>query len=110
MAYALGMGALLRRYWVIAAIIGLELVWTLLIHLRARAYRGNPAMAADNDAETIPLRGWRLMDLAYILYHFPVLLTVTSLRRKNAVPGWVLRTLTPVVYSALALLALRIWG
>jgi hypothetical protein len=105
--------SLLRRNWYVAVIFGLELFWFAVIALRVRLLRNHPEEAAAEASvppRRIPLRGWRIVEVAYITYHMPVMLPLMSVGKTDSAPGWLLFLLTPVVYSAAALLAARAWA
>jgi len=104
--------SLLHHYWYVAAIAGLEVAWIPLMRLRMLAYRKNPEKAeADMKVHPseIPIRGWRIVELVYITYHIPLLSLIATRRKDNTAPVWILSPLTVLVYSAAAVLAVRIW-
>jgi hypothetical protein len=46
--------------------------------------------------------GWlRWLELMFILYHFPVILPATAIRKDQACPGWMTHLCTLLIYSAL---------
>ena|SRR5215213_11232462 len=55
----------------------------------------------DAPAELLD-RAWkRWLWLAYVLYHFPVVVPTSLLRKDDKVPGWLLRSVTPVLYAGI---------
>jgi hypothetical protein len=89
--------------FVLAEVVSYFLIWGAVRHRAAQAARGVPP-APHPSLE--PVRGWRLAELAVILYHFPILVPATMLRKDNIVRPLVYYGFTPVLYSLVAWLVL----
>ena len=100
---------LLRTYWFIPIFIFVEVASYVLLMCNAKDNQRNTVRAIEPapHPSVEPLKGWRLVQLAIILYHFPILAPTAALRKDNSAPGTILFGVTPILYSAVAWYFLR---
>ncbi len=89
-----------RHHWYIGAFFAAELFWiaVLMLLLRARKAQPDPVPGVKE-----PIRGWRLVEVILILYHFLVVQAWLLASRKFA-PNWAVYGLTPLLYSGITYL------
>ncbi len=87
-----------RQHWYIGAFLVAELLWVILLQLMLRSRRGQPDPVPGVKE---PIRGWRLVEVVLVFYHFPMILMSTMIARKNSAPAWAVYGLTPLLYSAI---------
>lgn len=89
-----------RQHWYLWAFFAAELVWIaiLMMMLSARKAQPDPVPGVKE-----PIRGWRLVEVILIFYHFPVVLAWLTCTKKFA-PNWAVYGLTPILYSGIAFL------
>jgi hypothetical protein len=92
---------------ILLAPFAIAAAWFVLIAILPRTMSPTePASQPDADDEEVdagaqpfdegPVRGiW----LVYLLYHFPVVVPVSWLRKDDTCPGWLAMLLTAVLYS-----------
>jgi hypothetical protein len=86
-----------HRHWYLGAFLVAEAFWILLLQLLLRARKGQPDLVPGVRE---PIRGWRLVEVLLVFYHFPMVLVSNSLGKKAGSP-WVIYGVTPVLYSAI---------
>lgn len=95
-----------REHWYIGAFFGVEIVWFLLLKLLLRSRKDQPDPVPGVKE---PIRGWRLVEVVLVFYHFPMILLCSFIGRKNSAPPWAVYGLTPVLYSGIVVL-FSVWG
>jgi hypothetical protein len=86
-----------RQHWYIGAFLAAEVFWFLVLQLMLRARKGQPDPVPGVRE---PIRGWRLVEVLLVFYHFPMVLLANSAGRKAGSP-WVIYGVTPVLYAAI---------
>jgi hypothetical protein len=73
-----------RQHWYIGAFLAAEVFWVLLLLLLLRARKGQPDPVPGVRE---PIRGWRLIEVLLVFYHFPVILLSSIRGRTNQAPA-----------------------
>ena len=89
-----------HHHWYIGAFLAAEVFWiaVLMLMLRARKAQPDPVPGVKE-----PIRGWRLVEVILIFYHFPIVQGWLLASQKFA-PNWAVYGLTPLLYSGITYL------
>jgi hypothetical protein len=89
-----------REHWYLWAFFAAEIFWIAVLMMILSARKGQPDPVPGVKE---PIRGWRLVEVFLIFYHFPIILGSQLLGGKWA-PNWAVYGITPLLYTGIALL------
>jgi hypothetical protein len=107
--------SLIREFWYVFVFIAIGVLALAFERFRVAQFRiaarkvgSVEGMPADSyvqqrldELDQEHARRWRWLEVLIVVYHFPVILPTTLLRKDKAVPVWIVYLLTPLLYSAL---------